>query len=469
MKRQELEEELRRIKWDIIGLSELRHKGEEQLELRSSHLFYHRGSKNGRTGGMGFPIHKRLKNNIIELESISDRIASLNSCSLTSDCCEDLSSFLSRNQSLTELHLSDNKLYDSGVHQICSPNNDQIQKLSLNSCSFTSDCCRYLASFLSRNQSLTELDLSDNEIKDSGLSLICSAHNDQLQKLSLQGCGLTVGCCKDLISVLHTNQTLTELNLDRNNLQNSGVRQICDALKDPNCKLQTLRLHDCGLTDGCCEDLASVLHTTQTLTVLELGKNRLLDSGVREICAALKDPHSKLQKLNLYDCGLTDWCCEDLSTVLRRTPALTFLNLCENRLFDSGRKQIRDTLKYSNCKLQALILHDSGLTVGYCEDLASVLHTTQTLTVLYLGEKRLLDSRVRQICNALRDSSCKLQKLNLQYCGLTAGCCKDLASVLHTNQTLTELDLEGNKLGDSGLREICAALKDPNCELQTLK
>ncbi|XP_064424659.1 craniofacial development protein 2-like, partial [Latimeria chalumnae] len=77
MKLQELEEELRRIKWDIVGLSELRHKGEEQLELKSGHLFYHRGSKNGRTGGVGFLIHKRLKNNIVELESISDRIARL--------------------------------------------------------------------------------------------------------------------------------------------------------------------------------------------------------------------------------------------------------------------------------------------------------------------------------------------------------------------------------------------------------
>ena len=72
---QELEEELERIKWDIIGLCEVRRKGEERIELKSGHTLYYRGTKDGRTSGVGFLIHNRWKNHVVELDSSSDRVA----------------------------------------------------------------------------------------------------------------------------------------------------------------------------------------------------------------------------------------------------------------------------------------------------------------------------------------------------------------------------------------------------------
>uniref|UniRef100_M3XL18 Uncharacterized protein n=1 Tax=Latimeria chalumnae TaxID=7897 RepID=M3XL18_LATCH len=385
---------------------------------------------------------------------------SLNSCSFTSGCCEVLSSCMRRNRSLTDLDLSFNQIQDSGMSLICKADNDQIQNLRLNSCSLTSGCCEALCSFLKQNQSLRELDLSFNQLKDLGMSEICKADNNHLQKLSLKRCILTSGCCEALSSFLKQNQSLRELDLSSNIIEDSGMSEICKA---DNNQLQKLSLNSCILTSVCCEALCSFLKQNQSLRELDLSSNELKDSGLSEICEA---DNNQLQKLRLNSCSLTSGCCEALCSFLKQNQSLRELDLSSNELKDSGLSEI---CKADNNQLQKLSLWRCDLTDGCCKDLASVLHRNQTLTELNLGWNKLRDSGVGEICAALKDPNCKLQTLNLWDCGLTDGCCNDLTSVLRTNQTLTELNLALNALFDSRVREICAALKEPNCKLQTLK
>ncbi|XP_044869726.1 ribonuclease inhibitor-like [Mauremys mutica] len=64
--------------------------------------------------------------------------------------------------------------------------------------------------------------------------------------------------------------------------------------------------------------------------------------------------------------------------------------------------------------------------------------------------------------------SCSLSKAYTWEFGVTAAACGDLAAVLRTSQSLTELNLAYNKLGDAGVRLLCEGLKQPNCKLQKL-
>uniref|UniRef100_A0A8C3FXA5 NLR family pyrin domain containing 12 n=1 Tax=Chrysemys picta bellii TaxID=8478 RepID=A0A8C3FXA5_CHRPI len=57
---------------------------------------------------------------------------------------------------------------------------------------------------------------------------------------------------------------------------------------------------------------------------------------------------------------------------------------------------------------------------------------------------------------------------NYRCCRLTSACCEDLASALKTNQSLKELDLSGNKLGETGIKLLCKGLKHQNCSVQKL-
>lgn len=73
----ELEYELENIKWDIVGLSEVRRRGEQLVTLKSGHSFYYVGEDNSSVGGTGFLIHKRHRTNIVSLKKISTRVICL--------------------------------------------------------------------------------------------------------------------------------------------------------------------------------------------------------------------------------------------------------------------------------------------------------------------------------------------------------------------------------------------------------
>ncbi|XP_069036239.1 protein NLRC3-like [Lepisosteus oculatus] len=116
--------------------------------------------------------------------------------------------------------------------------------------------------------------------------------------LRMVNCGLTERCCEDLASVLQSqHSSLRELDLSENNLGDSGVKLLSEALRNPNCKLTTLKMKVCELTERCCEDLASAQSQHSSLRELDLSKNNLGDSGVKLLSAALKDPNCKLTTL----------------------------------------------------------------------------------------------------------------------------------------------------------------------------
>ncbi|XP_051777906.1 NACHT, LRR and PYD domains-containing protein 3-like isoform X4 [Erpetoichthys calabaricus] len=334
--------------------------------------------------------------------------------------------------------------------------------------------CAVLGSVISCCGELEELNLTKTEltsecIRRLALGLICCRH------VNLFSCHLTSTRCSALSSALSApHSRLTELNLTgNNNMEDSGVDQLCEGLRSENCKLEKLTLEYCRLTSRCCSALSSALSAPHSrLTELNLSGNNMEDSGVHQLCEGLRSENCKLEKLNLFSCHLTSRCCSALSSALSAPHSrLTELNLRVNNMEDAGVDQLCEGLRSENCKLEKLNLSWCHLTSRCCSALSSALSSPHSqLTELNLRVNNMEDSGVDQLCEGLRSEKCKLEKLNLHSCGLTSRCSLSLSSVLSSpHSQLTELNLSDNKLGDSGARQLCEGLWTPNCKLKTLR
>ncbi|XP_074548344.1 NACHT, LRR and PYD domains-containing protein 12-like [Halichoeres trimaculatus] len=408
------------------------------------------------------------------------RKAVLRCCSLSDIHGEYVASVLKSNPShLRELDLSWNKLGDSGVELLSaglgSPH-CRVEALRLNGCSLSQKCCASLASALKSNPThLRELELEYNELQDAGVEQLCGFLESplcRLEILSLWNCCLTEVGCAPLASALKSNPSyLRKLELRANEPQDPGVKLLCGFLESPLCRLETLRLDACTLTEVCCTPLASALKSNPSyLRELDLSWNELKDSGVELLCGFLESPLCKLEILRLCDCSLSE-VCASLASALKSNPSyLRELEIVKNELRDSGVKLLCGFLESPLCRLETLSLWGCSLTEISCASLVSALKSNPShLTELDLSYNELKDSGVKLLCGFLESPLCRLEVLRLWKVGLSVISCASLASALKSNPSyLKELDLNENKLKKSQVKPLFELKESPLYRLASL-
>ncbi|XP_075904057.1 NACHT, LRR and PYD domains-containing protein 14-like [Nelusetta ayraudi] len=411
----------------------------------------------------------------------------LEGCRLSEISCDWLFSALKSNPShLRHLNLSDNyQLQDSAVKVLGgflqSPD-CKLETLRLESCSSSGISCDWLLSALKSNPShLRDLDLSDNQLEDSGVELLSGflqSTDCKLQTLRLHWCSLSELSCVWLLSALKSNPShLRHLDLSRNlQLKDSGVKELSGFLQSPDCKLETLRLSGCSLSKTSCDWLLSALKSNPShLRHLDLSRNQLKDSSVKVLSGFLQSPDCKLEVLRLEGCRLSEISCDWLFSALKSNPShLRHLNLSDNyQLQDSAVKVLGGFLQSPDCKLETLRLHWCSLSELSCDWLLSALKSNPShLRHLDLSRNlQLKDSGVKELSGFLQSPDCKLETLRLWNCGLSKLSCDWLFSALKSNPShLRHLDLGRNhQLQDSGVEVLSGFLQSPDCKLETLR
>ncbi|TWW54381.1 Ribonuclease inhibitor [Takifugu flavidus] len=382
--------------------------------------------------------------------------------------------------------------------------------------------CSALAYLLQMSEEvLDELNLQQYNTSDEGRRRLIPAVRN-CRKVVLPGRFLSKSHWEVVASAMTSNPShLRELILSWNqSLTDAEVKLLSSGMMHPNCRLETLRLRHCSLSEISCGSLASVLRSNPShLRVLDLSENQLEDPGVKQLCGFLQDPlceletlrwlHSsqkpkpasllkgqqveqkppaekvlserkwwrtmKLAKLHLSSrdglswscgtslsgCSLSETSCDSVASALKSNLShLRVLDLSDNKLQDSGVKRLCSGLESPNWR-------GSGIS---CGSLASALRSNPShLRELDLGKNQLQDSGVKRLCGFLQDPNCRLETLRLRSCCLSEISCGSLASALRSNPShLRELDLSGNQLKDSGVKLLSDLVENPHYGLETL-
>nr|KAF6398556.1 ribonuclease/angiogenin inhibitor 1 [Molossus molossus] len=346
----------------------------------------------------------------------------------------------------------------------------QSQVVRLVDCGITEGRCKDMSSALRDNTALTELSLCSNELGDAGTHLVLQGLQPtcRIQKLSLQNCCLSEAGCGALSSVLRSLPSLRELDLSYNQLGDAGLRLLCEGLLDPQCHVERLQLEYSNLTAASCEPLAAVLRTKQELKELVVNNNDIGEAGARTLCQGLADSVCPLESLKLESCGLTSANCQDLSGIVGAKASLRVLELGNNRLGDVGVAELCSGLLSPSSRLRTLWLWECDITASGCRDLCRVLRAKESLKELSVAGNAVGDEGARLLCESLLGPGCRLESLWVKSCSLTAACCPHVSAMLAQNRTLQELQLSNNKLGDAGVEQLCQGLRQPGAAMRAL-
>ncbi|XP_065328080.1 NLR family CARD domain-containing protein 3-like [Pelmatolapia mariae] len=125
-------------------------------------------------------------------------------------------------------------------------------------------------------------------------------------KALLSGCNLSEKSCEDLCPILsYQSSSLRELDLSNNDLGNSGVKLLSAQLASPHCKLEILSLSGCLIEEEGCTPLVTALTFNPShLRELDLSYNHPGKSEIKLLMAGRKYPTWRLNTLRVEPAGV---------------------------------------------------------------------------------------------------------------------------------------------------------------------
>ena len=351
-----------------------------------------------------------------------------------------------------------------------------------------------IATAISCNTGLQELNINGNDFKTSGAIIIAKSLQNvsTLTKLYMDSNNITYKAADDISAAISSNPCLKEFTIARNNLQTLGAKKIAKGLQNITA-LAKLHINVNNITRDAADDIAAAISCNTQMEELDVSGNNIEEMGVVKIAKALQHIRSTVKKLNMNNNKITDRAADDIAaaisnnthleefdvsgndlrtegvikiaTALQNVVALKKINISNNNQNYTAANAIAVVITH-NTHLQEFIISGSNLEVLGVKRIARSLQKISTLTKLYITGINNSDGAIDDIAAAV---SCNvhLQEFNIGKNYLQASSVIKVAKSLQKISTLTKLCIDNNKITNEATDYIAYVISC-NSHLQIL-
>ncbi|XP_004677197.1 PREDICTED: nucleotide-binding oligomerization domain-containing protein 1 isoform X1 [Condylura cristata] len=255
--------------------------------------------------------------------------------------------------------------------------------------------------------------------------------------LKLTYCNAYSADCSALSFLLHHFRKQLALDLDNNNLNDYGVRELQPCFS----RLTVIRLSVNQITDSGVKVLYEELTKYKILTFLGLYSNQITDVGAGYV-ARILDECKSLMHLKLGANKITSEGGKSLALAVKNSKSICDIGMWGNRIGDEGAKAFAEALR-NHPSLTELSLAFNGISTEGGKSLAQALQQNTTLRIFWLTKNELNDEAAESMAEMLKVNQ-TLKELWLIQNQITVKGVAQLADALQKNTGIKEICLNGN-------------------------
>ena len=298
----------------------------------------------------GLYRNKIGKNGILELAKLleNNRILSsldLSMAEIRADNIQPMAKGLSRNHTLQMLNLTNNNIKSKGASLLIDAcRSSHLEELHIACNHITDDVSSNFAKFLAENKTLTLLDISGNDLTIkfiTAISLPLSSKDCFLQELDLSKNPIGEKGILPLAHAISTNTSLKKLNIAGCKIQAQGFVDFCDLL-ELNMNLVTLIAHHNPIRDEGATKMADVIRVHPTLKEIDLEVCEIGDPGSKELFSAAV-VSSALEKISVKNNLINDGI--NIQRAIQANPKLRHVNIEFNDIEYKVYTEIQRTIQ----------------------------------------------------------------------------------------------------------------------------
>ena len=375
--------------------------------------------------------------------------------SITSEDADHLANVIHNNIQLHEICLNGNNLQTNNTVKIAKALSC-IETVSFNNSNLTDDATNS-GSAISTITSETSLQTTGHIITTKAVSL----HNVMtVMKLHISSNNITDEAADDIATAISCNIHLQELNLSGNNLQTSGITKIARNLQISS--LTKLYINHNNITYEAADDIAAAISCMTKLQEFDVSGNNLKTTGVVKIVKVLKDI-TTLRKLYLSKVNITDEVADGIAAVISCNTAMEVLDVSGNNFKAVGAIKIGENLQHIYTPKTLIISNYNNIAA---HDVDAIISDNAGLQELYICRNNLQTTSARAIIKFVQSND-TLTKLHFADNNISDETARDIAIIVSVNTQLKELELSGNKLRTTGAIKIMKASQEI-CMLEKL-